>query len=408
MNLDRRGFLAGGATALSALALPARAGEADPLAAIAAPRAPPRTWPAVSEAGARLGQRAILFEGAPWQGRPTRVFALVGMPASATGKVPAVVLAHGGGGTAFAEWVKRWNDAGFAAIAPALEGQTDVRVDEPAARGERWVRNPEGGPARDGIYGDGDRPLADQWMFHAQWAIASAHSLLAAVPGVDASRIGLCGISWGGIITATAMGIDPRIAFAVPIYGGGFLSEMTNQYRVTAGNATYLRIWEPGLRLSRAKMPSLWMTDLKDQHFSLVQQAKSYAAAGGPHMVSIHPTMTHNHPAAWTPPDSYAFARSVADTGRCWSVQKGSGVEAGQAWARFASAREIAGATLFVTRDRGHSRDRSWTEVQAKVTVADGVTRVAAPLAEGATAWFFVCDAEGLVMSSDLATSGPQ
>ena len=64
------------------------------------------------------GVRGIFFDGLPWKGKPTRVFAFLGMPDHTAGeKVPAMVLIHGGGGTAFAKWVKFWNSRGYAAIA---------------------------------------------------------------------------------------------------------------------------------------------------------------------------------------------------------------------------------------------------------------------------------------------------
>ena len=51
--------------------------------------------------------RGLYFEGLPWKGKPTRVFAWYGVPKTAAGaKVPAVVLLYGGGGTAFDEWVR--------------------------------------------------------------------------------------------------------------------------------------------------------------------------------------------------------------------------------------------------------------------------------------------------------------
>src|SRR5215203_1052315 len=65
------------------------------------------------------GLKAITYEGRPWKGKPTRVFAWVGLP-KAEGKVPAMVLVHGGGGTAFAEWAKLWTGRGYAAIAMDL------------------------------------------------------------------------------------------------------------------------------------------------------------------------------------------------------------------------------------------------------------------------------------------------
>ena len=69
--------------------------------------------------GSKAGSvKALFFDGLPWKGKPTRVFAYYGIPSNeGGGKVPAIVLVHGGGGTAFARWVKLWNDRGYAAIA---------------------------------------------------------------------------------------------------------------------------------------------------------------------------------------------------------------------------------------------------------------------------------------------------
>ena len=48
------------------------------------------------------GVTAIEFTGADYKGESTKVFAYVGMPdVPSNEKVPAVVLVHGGGGTAF-------------------------------------------------------------------------------------------------------------------------------------------------------------------------------------------------------------------------------------------------------------------------------------------------------------------
>ncbi len=119
---------------------------------------------AVEGSSSEDGIQAIYFDALPWKGKPTRVFAWLGMPAKRNAKVPGVVLVHGGGGTAFKEWVKKWNDHGFAAISIAVEGQTDKR--DPA-NAQVWQRHAWGGPARNGIYGDSAESLADQWMYHA-------------------------------------------------------------------------------------------------------------------------------------------------------------------------------------------------------------------------------------------------
>ena len=71
------------------------------------------------------GVQAYFLQSAPYNSEATYVFAFVGIPATATkdNPVPGVVLVHGGGGTAFYDWVKMWNDKGYAAIAIDTEGR---------------------------------------------------------------------------------------------------------------------------------------------------------------------------------------------------------------------------------------------------------------------------------------------
>ena len=66
--------------------------------------------------------RSLYYAGEPFQGKPTRVFAYFALPEHSTGPVPAMVLVHGGGGRAFAEWATLWAQRGYAAIAMDLNG----------------------------------------------------------------------------------------------------------------------------------------------------------------------------------------------------------------------------------------------------------------------------------------------
>lgn len=197
--------------------------------------------------------KAIYFDALDWKGKPTKVFGWLGLPENRDGKVPGVVLVHGGGGTAFKEWVKKWNDQGFAAISIAVEGQTDQRntavKDQDNPKG--WKKHDWAGPRRSGIYGDSGEPLKDQWMYHAVADTILANSLLRSLPDVDAKKVGLMGISWGGVITSTVMGIDDRFAFAIPTYGCGNLATAENQYgRALGKNEVYKPI--PGSRINRS------------------------------------------------------------------------------------------------------------------------------------------------------------
>ncbi|MBI3922802.1 MAG: hypothetical protein HY318_15385, partial [Armatimonadetes bacterium] len=76
---------------------------------------PPKVYPA--EGFQAEGVKALFYEGRPFKGKPTRVFAWLGMPKVEPGKkVPGIVLVHGGGGTAFDNWVRLWAERGYAAI----------------------------------------------------------------------------------------------------------------------------------------------------------------------------------------------------------------------------------------------------------------------------------------------------
>ena len=173
-----------------------------------------------------------------------------------------------------------------------------------------------------GIYGDSAAPLANQWMYLAVADTVLANSLLRSLPEVDTDKVALMGISWGGVITSTVIGIDSRFAFAIPPYGCGHLYDDPNQYgRVLGQNQLYRAVWDPMGRLDRARMPVLWFSWPEDRYLALDCQAACYRIAPSPHMVSLIPGMKHGHGAAWNPPDSYVFAESIVRDGKPWCVQ---------------------------------------------------------------------------------------
>lgn len=277
--------------------------------------------PAVYRDDARLGevsgQIPIYFDALDYRGAPTKVFGWLGIPEGVSKPMPGVVLVHGGGGTAFHGWVQRWNERGYAALSIAVEGQTDIRDPE----NKKWEQHEWAGPTRDGIYGDSDEPMEDQWMYHAVANTILANSLLRSFPEVDADRVGIMGISWGGVITSTVMGIDDRFAFAIPVYGCGGLDETENQYgRSLSNNEVYKQAWDPNLRLPRAQMPSLWFSWPGEPHFPLDRFSKSADLASGPALLTLVPGMGHGHGSGWNRPESYAFADSVVQSGEPWCV----------------------------------------------------------------------------------------
>jgi len=346
--------------------------------------------------------KAIYFDALPWRGKPTKVFAWLGMPETTIGKVPGIVLVHGGGGSAFKTWVEKWNARGFAAISIAVEGQTDVRESKRVWKQHDWP-----GPKRAGIYGDSGEPLKDQWMYHAVADTILANSLLRSLPGVDADKVGLMGISWGGVITSTVMGIDSRFAFAIPTYGCGRKATAANQYgRALGDNAVYQEVWDPMLRMSNATMPALWFSWPEDKHFPLDCHAASYQAAPGPRMVSLIPRMGHGHGPPWNKPDSYAFAEAVVKDGKPWCRQLSVSANGRVVRVELSSTKPLEKAVLVSTTDSGITGERNWVESAARIVKNGRRSVVTADLPGGTTAWFVNVMSGNLTVSSDFTEVG--
>ena len=258
------------------------------------------------------GITSFFYQGLSYEGKPTRVYAYYQQPEGTppTGGWPAVVCVPGGGGTAFDRWVKIWNEHGYAAIAMDLEGHLPIgkHPDRP--------KHHYSGPARDGIFNDIDKEEKDQWFYHATGAVIRAHNLLRSFPDINTNQIGIHGISWGGIITSTVVGLDQRFAFAAPIYGCGFLydSSIPNWKRRFDNMseqelATYKSKWDPSIYKRLSKMPMFFHIGTYDGSFSLDIYQKSSLLANGAQWRNIPVTAKHGH--VFTIEEVYAFADAV-------------------------------------------------------------------------------------------------
>ena len=170
--------------------------------------------------------KAIALESVVYNDKKTNVFAYFGIPETATpeNKVPAVVLVHGGGGTAFPEWVQLWVDAGYAAIAIDTEGRVNVGGISAWNPQSTVVSDVYGGPNNDNL-STSFRDINKQWMYFAVSAAMKANSFLRRDMRIDKNKVGITGISWGGVITSLTMCADERFAFAVPVYCNGNFTE---------------------------------------------------------------------------------------------------------------------------------------------------------------------------------------
>ena len=217
---------------------PSKYWNADEL--MAAPAYKPAGFPD-SEAD---GLKAVLFDGLPVNGKKCPVFAYIGYPEgkAPAGGFPAMVQVHGGGGTAYQEYARRWMKNGYAVIALDWYNQRPAcAVKDGKAQ---TVQLPlEGGRRQDHVTNVGN--------------IVLAHSLLRTLPNVNPDKIGLIGISWGSWYGAMVTAVDSRFKFMLAVYCGGINKE----------SEAFIN----GRFLHAAKVPMCWIAGSNDQNVTLAQ-----------------------------------------------------------------------------------------------------------------------------------------
>lgn len=350
------------------------------------------------------GVRAVMIGASSFHGEETRVFAYWGLPAGASAgrKVPAMVLVHGGLGTAHEEWVRLWNSRGYAAIAMDTCGALPVRG---LGDGLGWLRHRYSGPRGWGRYERVSRDAPeDQWTFHAVGAVIRSHSFLRSRPEVDAARVGLTGISWGGYLVSIVAGVDDRFAFAAPVYGTGrydlSMIHAREKARVGAETAAeWLRRWDPANWMGRAECPFLFVDSNVDFAYPLAQIAAAAQLPKGVVAYSVLPGYGHSQELGARPEEIRAFADHVLKGGGDIVRFTAPVLEDGRLAVSFdAKGRETAKVELVVTVDAASPWVSKKWERRELGAGADGSVRTLLP--DGfCCAFINVVTRDGLVFS---------
>lgn len=347
--------------------------------------------------GVRTGLvQEVYYEGEPFHGKPTRIFAYYAQPAQRRGPFPAMLLVHGGGGQAFSAWADHWAQRGYVALAMDLSGM--------GPNG----RLADGGPDQSDDtkfreFSDGE--VDQMWTYHAVAAVLRGHSLLASRPEVDAGRIGVTGISWGGYLTCIVAGVDDRLKVAVPVYGCGFLDEnsvwleprfarMPEEQR-----RRWVRWFDPSRYLAGVTCPILFLNGSNDFAYPLDSYRKSYRLVRSPMTLSVQIQLPHGH--IWTFREVDAFVDHALRGSAPLASLKTLRIANGQVGARFKAVEPITKAALHFTADSGPWQTRKWESVPA---VVDG-TRASAklPAPRPLVCFLTITDRRGLTVSTPHA-----
>jgi dienelactone hydrolase len=349
-----------------------------------------------AEWGGRTGLvQEVYYQGAPYHGKPTRVFAYLGRPATGHGPFPAMVLVHGGGGKAFRDWAEHWASRGYVALAMDTAG---CGPNGPL---------PDGGPDQSDttkFRNFTDDEARNMWTYHAVSAVIRGASLLTTLPEVDARRIGITGISWGGYLTCIIAGLDHRLKVAVPVYGCGFLGDDSFwKEKSLAGlrpdaRERWLRDFDPSQYLGGVKCPILFLNGATDFAYPLDSYRASYRLVPAKYRhVSVVLGLQHGH--IWTFDEVDTFVDSVLRGGSPLPQLGPMKIDGDRVSAKVISPVPIKQAALNYTTDSGEWQKRRWQTVPAEVK--GNTIRARLPGQRPSAYYLSITDERGLRVSSE-------
>ena len=209
------------------------------------------------------GLRPILVEGRGPNGSQAEFFCYYALPDSPKPDkgFPAVLLVHGGGGTAYPKWTDMWRRMGFAVLAPDWYNQRP----SPAIAGR--VSLP-GGWRNDIVVNVANMVLAN--------------SLLRSMPEVDASRTAFVGLSWGSWYGAMVAAVDDRFNGVVEIYCG----DAKRRQPISMTNGRFLHA---------AKIPMWWVVGTNDRNMTPETAQAGFDECARHWGHAIVPELPHSH-----------------------------------------------------------------------------------------------------------------
>lgn len=254
--------------------------------------------------------KGIFFKGEPYKKEQTYNFAFLGFPNTPmpSGGYPAVVLMHGGGGSAVHTWVEYWNSKGYAAIS------TDFYGNQYGMLYGKKIPNPLAGCfEKAGSMNQTKSEFEDSWVYHSVSNIILAFNVLRDSGRVNQSKIALTGISWGSVLTCITSGVDDRFCAFVPVYGGGYVVNTTNflEYPTAGDKKEWIECYDPISYLPYNSKPTMFTFGADECCFSVVHNQLSADMVKGEVTYAIKQNLFHDM--RWRDDDEFCHVAKYLD-----------------------------------------------------------------------------------------------
>jgi cephalosporin-C deacetylase-like acetyl esterase len=231
--------------------------------------------------------KEIKYQSRNYKDKPVWIFGYYVYPKNKN-NLPAILLVHGGGGSAHLGRAANWAKRGYAVLVIDLPG-----------KGEQRATSRSTGPNMDvpsllKVWPE----LTENYLVHAVAATRNGITYLTQQSEVDPDRIGMVGLSWGGVITLLTNGQDTRLKTAVNVFGAGYIPEgCTWQDRFSAMTEDEIILWDsyidPKNFLKTQHAPILFITGTNDHCYYLPTFQKSYEETLGIKNIYLVPNLRH-------------------------------------------------------------------------------------------------------------------
>ncbi|OGB89765.1 hypothetical protein A2625_06610 [candidate division WOR-1 bacterium RIFCSPHIGHO2_01_FULL_53_15] len=229
----------------------------------------------------------IYYFSRPYKGKPSKIFGYFAYPRARSAKLPAILLSHGGGGTASRSRAVAWARRGYSMLAIDLPGKGENRAGSRSTGPDMVVTN----LLR-------TQPENENYLVHAVAAARHGITYLTKRKEVDPDRIGMIGLSWGGVLTLLTNGQDERLKAAVNVFGAGHIPEGSTwedffSSMTAADKETWNNYLDPKNFLSSQHAPIIFITGTNDHCYYLPTFQKSYQEVAAEKNYWLVPNLKH-------------------------------------------------------------------------------------------------------------------